>query len=38
MPMTAPPPKAMPRALFMPLLIAAAAVRTFALVATFMPT
>ena len=36
-PMTAPPEKAMDRALFMPLVRAALAVRTFALVATVMP-
>ena len=37
MPMTAPPEKATDRAAFMPLSFAAAAVRTFALVATFIP-
>ena len=37
MPMTEPPEKAMDRALFMPLSMAAFAVRTLARVATFMP-
>ena len=37
MPITEPPEKAMDRALIMPLSMAALAVRTLALVATFMP-
>ena len=37
MPMTEPPENAMASALFIPFVLAAFAVRTFALVATFMP-